>query len=310
MSNASLRTAYGEALVELGKTNKRIVVLDADLCKSTMGTLFEMAYPERFFEMGIAEADMASVAAGLSLTGKVPFIASFAVFSTGRCYDQIRTNVCIPGLNVKICGSSAGLSDFGDGSTHQSVDDIALMRVLSGMQVFSPADAVQTTKIVEYMSKNNGPMYIRINRNELPVLTADDWKFTPGMVYTKHEGEDVAIFATGVTVSIALKAAEALADRGIGAKVLDVPSIKPLDETSVLDICNGVKAIVTVEEHSIYGGLGDAVSVVVAPKLPRKHVRLGIQDKFGTSAQNYQVLLEHYGFTSENITQAALNALA
>ena len=309
MINASLRTAYGETLVELGKTNKNIVVLEADLCKSTMGALFENAYPDRFFEMGIAEADMASVAAGLSLTGKIPFIASFAAFTPGRCYDQIRTSICIPRLNVKVCGSSAGLSDFGDGSTHQSVDDIALMRVLPGMQVFSPADAVQTAQIVEYMAANHGPMYIRINRNELPVITPKEQGFTPGKVYTMHEGDDIAIFATGIMVSIALEAAKELAAAGIKAKVLNVPSLKPLDETAVLDICGETKAIVTVEEHSIYGGLGDAIGAIVTPRLARKHIRIGIQDSFGTSAHSYQELLEHYGFVPENIVKAAIEAI-
>jgi len=305
----NLRTAYGETLVELGKTNKHIVVLDADLCKSTMGVLFENTYPDRHFEMGIAEANMASVAAGLALTGKIPFIASFAAFAPGRCYDQIRTSICIPGLNVKICGSSAGLSDFGDGSTHQSIDDIALMRLLPGMQVFSPVDAVQTAQIVEYMAANNGPMYIRVNRNDLPVLTPEGQTFTPGSLYTMNEGCDVAIFATGITVSIALEAAKELNSKGIQAKILNVPSIKPLDESVVLDICNETKAYITFEEHSIYGGLGDAINAVVAPKLAKKHIRLGLQDVFGTSAQNYKVLLEHYGFIPETVVKAAIDIL-
>jgi len=308
--NKNMRTAYGETLVELGKTNKRIVVLDADLCKSTMGILFESAYPDRFFEMGIAEADMASVAAGLSLTGKIPFFASFAVFVPGRCYDQIRTNICIPALNVKICGSSAGLSDFGDGSTHQSIDDIALMRVLPNMQVFSPVDAAETSQIVEYMAANEGPMYIRVNRNDVPILTPPEQDFVPGKVYTKREGSDVAIFATGIMVSIALEAADDLAKDGLQAKVLNVPTIKPIDEASVLSICEEVKAIVTVEEHSIYGGLGDAISAIVAPKLARRHVRVGMQDVFGTSAHSYPDLLEHYGFTPKAIKRAAEEALA
>jgi len=306
--NKSLRTAYGETLVELGKINERIVLLDADLCKSTMGVLFENAYPDRFFEMGIAEANMASVAAGLSLTKKIPFFASFAVFSTGRCYDQIRTSICIPALNVKICGSSAGLSDFGDGSTHQSIDDIALMRALPNMQVFSPVDAVQTAQIVKHMAANEGPMYIRINRNELPILTTDDQEFVPGKVYTMRDGNDVAIFASGVTVSIALEAADKLAKKGVQAKVLNVPTIKPIDEASLLAICQGVKGIVTVEEHSIYGGLGDAVSAIVTPKLARKHIRVGVLDEFGISAHSYEELLEHYGFTPETIMKAAEEA--
>ena len=307
--NASLRTAYGETLRELGKTDGRIVVLDADLCKSTMGVLFENAYPERFFEMGIAEANMASVAAGLSITGKIPFIASFATFVPGRCYDQIRTSICIPKLNVKICGSSAGLSDFGDGSTHQSIDDLALMRVLPGMQVFSPVDAVQTAQIVKYMAENEGPMYIRINRNELPVLTKDEEVFVPGKIYEMCEGDDVAIFTTGVTVAIALEAADALKSKSVKARVLNVPTIKPLDEVAVLDVCREVNAIVTFEEHSVNGGLGDAISAVVAPKIACKHARIGMQDVFGTSAQNYQELLEHFGFTTSALMQVVLEVL-
>ena len=309
MKTACLRSAYGEALVALGKKDKRIVVLEADLCKSTMTVLFEKEYPENFFEMGIAEANMAATAAGFSLAGKIPFFASFAAFVPGRCYDQIRTSICIPNLNVKLCGSSAGLSDFGDGATHQSVDDMALMRVLPNMRVFSPCDAVQTTKIVEYMAANDGPMYIRINRNPLPVLTDEKETFVPGKLYTMREGKDVAIFASGVTVSLALSAAHELEKLGIDAKIINVPTIKPIDNDAVIKICGETKAFVTVEEHSIYGGLGDAISAAAASCLARKHIRVGINDSFGTSAQNYQVLLKHYGFVPETIVKAAQDAL-
>ena len=306
---ASLRTAYGETLVKLGEKNKRIVVLDADLGKSTMGAMFEEKFPQRYFEMGIAEADMAGVAAGLALTGKIPFMASFAAFTPGRCYDQIRTSICLPSINVKICGSSAGLSDFGDGSTHQSIDDIALMRVLPNMQVFSPSDAVQTAKIVEYMAANDGPMYIRINRNDLPVLTGDNWEFVPGKVYTLRKGSDVAIFATGVMVSVALEAAKQLEAHGISAGVIDLPSLKPIDEKAVLEICGGVKAIITAEEHSIYCGLGDAISAIVTPKLAIKQIRVGIQDVFGTSGPSYQEVLDCYGMVPGTIVKAAQDVL-
>ena len=306
---ASLRTAYGETLVALGETDKRIVVLEADLCKSTMGVMFEKAYPDRFYEMGIAEANMAAVAAGLSLTGKTPFVASFAAFVPGRCYDQIRTSICIPALNVKLCGSSAGLSDFGDGSTHQSIDDIAIMRILPNMQVFSPCDAVQTRQMLSYMAANEGPMYIRINRNDLPVLTDESEAFVPGKVYTMREGRDVAIFASGVTVALALEAAALLEKQGVDARVINVPTLKPIDAEAVLNICGDTKAFVTAEEHSIYGGLGDAISAIVAPRFPKKHIRFGIQDVFGTSAENYDVLLRHYGFTAESISKAAQKAL-
>ncbi len=305
----NLRAAYGKTLVELGGQNRDIVVLEADLGKSTMGALFEDAFPERFFEMGIAEADMAGVAGGLALTGKIPFIGTFAVFAPGRCYDQIRTSICIPNLNVKVCGSSAGLSDFGDGSTHQSIDDIALMRVLPNMQVFSPADALETARIVSYMASNKGPMYIRICRSDLPVLTEKSGEFIPGKIYPLREGGDIAIFATGVTVSIALEAAQALSKKGVEAAVVNVPSLKPLDEKAVRELCRNTRAIVTAEEHSIYGGLGDAISMAVSPAMAKKHIRVGMNDTFGTSAQSYQILLEHFGFTPAAIIKAAEEAL-
>jgi len=301
---ANLRKAYGQTLVDLGAENKNIVVLDADLGKSTMGSMFEEAYPDRHYEMGIAEANMASVAAGLALTGKIPFISSFAVFCPGRCYDQIRTNICIPSLNVKICGSSAGLSDFGDGSTHQSIDDISLMKTLPNMQVFSPADAIEVIKIVKYMAANKGPMYIRINRNDLPIVTDESEEFVPGKVYTLREGKDVAVFATGIMVSRALEAAEMLSKEGIDVKVVNVPTIKPLDVESVQQISAKAKAIVTAEEHSIYGGLGDAISHAVSSKVAIKMIRIGVNDTFGTSSHDYDLLLEKYNLTSKAIVDA------
>ena len=247
MATNSLRTAYGEALVEQGKENPNIVVLEADLGKSTMSNLFQNAYPERYFEMGIAEANMASTAAGLALTGKIPFINSFAVFSTGRCYDQLRQTISIAGLNVKICGSSAGLSDYGDGSTHQSVDDMGLMRALPGMTVLVPVDAVETTKRVAAMVSNPGPMYIRINRNDLPIVTPTAPPFEIGKLYTIQEGKDVVVFANGVMVSRALTAAEELKAEGVSVKVVNVSTIKPLDRQAVIDCAKGMKAVVTAE---------------------------------------------------------------
>ena len=302
--DASQRTAYGETLVKLGATNKDIVVLEADLGKSTMGSLFEAAYPNRFYEMGIAEANMASVAAGLSLTGKIPFFASFAVFCPGRCYDQIRTSICIPNLNVKVCGSSAGLSDYGDGSTHQSIDDISLMKGLPNMQVFSPVDAVETVKIVEYMVKTPGPMFMRLNRNPVPTLTDEKDVFVPGDVKVMKEGDDVAVFATGIMVSVALAAAEELQKEGISISVINVPSIKPINEKQVLEIAGKAKGIVTAEEHSVYGGLGDVISGVLGEACPKKQVRVAVMDKFGTSASNYPILLETYGLTKDDVVKA------
>lgn len=302
------RTTYGETLVELGATNKDIVVLDADLSKSTMGCLFEAEYPNRFYEMGIAEANMASVAAGLSLTGKTPFFASFAVFCPGRCYDQIRTSICIPSLNVKVCGSSAGLSDFGDGSTHQAIDDIALMKNLPNMQVFSPADSIETAKIVRYMADNKGPMYIRLNRNPLPFITDEKTKFVPGDITVMKDTGDVAIFATGIMVSKAIEAAKILkAEKNMDVKVVNVPSIKPINAKQVLDVVRSVKAIVTAEEHSIYGGLGDVIAKTISGEAPVKHVRMGVKDSFGSSAQDYDTLLAGYGLTSDEMVKIVLS---
>jgi len=302
MATNSLRTAYGEALVALGKDNKNIVVLEADLGKSTMSNLFQIAYPERYFEMSIAEANMASTAAGLSLTGKIPFINSFAVFSTGRCYDQLRQTISIAGLNVKIRGSSAGLSDYGDGSTHQSVEDMGLMRGIPGMTVLVPVDAVETTKMVAAMVSKLGPVYIRINRNDLPILTPMDTPFEIGKLYTMREGKDVVVFANGVMVSRALTAAEELAAEGVSVKVVNVSSVKPLDRQGVIDCAKGMKAVVTAEEHSVIGGLGSAIAEALRLERGAPLDFVGIEDVFGTSALNYEELLVHYGLTAPAIT--------
>lgn len=301
MATNSLRTAYGEALVEQGKNNKNIVVLEADLGKSTMSCLFQTAYPERYFEMSIAEANMASTAAGLALTGKIPFINSFAVFSTGRCYDQLRQTIAIAGLNVKICGSSAGLSDYGDGSTHQSIEDMGLMRGIPGMTVLVPVDAVETTQMVAAMVKHVGPAYIRINRNDLPILTAEDRVFEIGKLYTLREGTDAVVFANGVMVSKALAAAEMLAKENISVKVINVPSVKPLDRPAVIAATAGMKAAVTAEEHSVIGGLGSAIAEALRLEKGVPLDFVGIEDVFGTSALNYDELIEHYGLTAKAI---------
>ena len=301
MATNSLRTAYGEALVELGKDNKNIVVLEADLGKSTMSCLFQAAYPERYFEMSIAEANMASTAAGLALTGKIPFINSFAVFSTGRCYDQLRQTIAIAGLNVKICGSSAGLSDYGDGSTHQSIEDMSLMRGIPGMTVLVPVDAVETVQMVAAMVEQKGPAYIRINRNDLPILTATDRKFEIGKLYTLREGTDAVVFANGVMVSKALAAADMLAQENIFLKVVNVPTVKPLDRPAVIAAAAGMKAVVTAEEHSVIGGLGSAIAEALRLE---KNVPLdfvGIEDVFGTSALGYDELMEHYNLNAKAI---------
>ncbi|MDF2533537.1 MAG: transketolase subunit, partial [Clostridia bacterium] len=291
MSTKSQRTAYGEALVELGKENKNIVVLEADLGKSTMSCMFEQEFPERYFEMGIAEQNMASTAAGLSLTGKIPFISTFAVFVSGRSYDQIRQTISIASLNVKICGSSSGLSDFGDGSTHQAIEDMAIMRAIPNMKVLVPVDAIETKKMVREMAECPGPAYIRINRNDLPIYTSEDEVFEIGKLYQIKDGKDVVVFANGVMVSKALEAAYELEREGVSVKVVNVSTVKPLNQESVIEMTKGCKAVVTAEEHSVIGGLGSAITEALRleKNLPIEFV--GIKDTFGTSASNYDELL-------------------
>jgi len=308
MELRNCRQAYGEALRELGKTDASIVVLEADLGKSTMSDLFRQAYPERYFQVGIAEQNMTSMAAGFALTGKTAFTHSFAVFATGRAYDQIRSSVCIPKLNVKICGSSAGLSDFGDGKTHQSIDDIALMRVLPNMTVFSPVDAVETAQIVREMARLKGPCYIRINRNNLPVYTDPSEDYRVGQMRLMRDGRDAVVFATGVMVSQALKAAGELEKEHISVRVVNVSTIKPLDARALKGYCAGVRAVVTSEEHSVYGGLGSAI--LDALSMERLPVAMhGIEDSFGISAENYEVLLEKYRLTPEGVAHKVRTVL-
>lgn len=305
----SLRQAYGEALVEIGKDNSKIVVLEADLGKSTMSILFQNAYPERYFEMGIAEQNMASTAAGLALTGKVPFINSFAVFSTGRCYDQLRQTIAIAGLNVKICGSSAGLSDFGDGSTHQSVEDMALMRAIPNMTVLVPVDAVETGKMVKAMASHPGPVYIRINRADLPVITDENSEFRIGAVTTVRDGSDVVVFANGIMVHKALEAAESLATKGISVRVVNVGTVKPLDKAGVVNATHGCKAVVVAEEHSVIGGLGSAINDALMGVKNLSIGLVGIEDRFGTSASNYDELMQYYGLTAEAIEEKIVSII-
>ncbi|MGB9681570.1 MAG: transketolase family protein [bacterium] len=306
---ASLREAYGEALIELGRDNKDIVVLDADLSKSTRTCLFQEAYPERYFEMSIAEQNMASVAAGLSLVGKIPFINSFAVFATGRIYDQIRQSICIAKLNVKICGSSCGLSDFGDGATHQSLEDIAIMRALPNMTILVPVDAVETKKIVKVAVKYNGPVYIRINRNDLPLYTEEEGEYEIGRIYKIREGNDIVIFANGIMVWKAVDAADILEKEGVSVRVMNVSTVKPLKKEEVLKYIEGVKGIITAEEHNIIGGLGSAITEVLRGEKHPPIEFVGIKDVFGTSALTYEELLEYYGLTSASIVRTVMNLL-
>lgn len=301
MGYKNQRVAYGSTLVELGKENKDIVVLDADLGGSTMGKIFEQAYPERHYEMGIAEANMTSVAAGLAQTGKIPFTNSFAVFAAGRAYDQIRQTIAIGKLNVKICGSSAGMSDFGDGATHQSVEDLAYMRAIPNMTVLCPADANETVEAVKAMAEMQGPCYIRLNRNDYDNVTEEGKKFTIGEPTLLKDGKDVVVFATGYMVGLAMQAAEELQDE-ISVKVVNVSTIKPMNADAVIRLAKDCKAVVTAEEHSIVGGLGSAISEVLRKECkPIDYV--GINDTFGCSAHNYKDVLAYHGLTKEHIAE-------
>ncbi|QTQ15545.1 transketolase family protein [Treponema parvum] len=308
MKYESLRSAYGEKLVELGKKDKRVVALEADLGKSTQSIMFANEIPERYFQMGIAEQNMASTAAGLALTGKIPFISTFAVFASGRAYDQIRSSIAIPNLTVLICGSSAGLSDFGDGKTHQSIDDIGIMRVLPNMTVLSPADSVETKNMMEAVLAHKGPVYLRINRSDLPVLTDPAKPYRIGQMTRLREGKDIVIFASGVMVLKSLEAAENLEKGGISARVVNLSTVKPLDLKELAAQCAGVKAVVTAEEHNVFCGIGSAVAeALCASRLPIGMV--GIKDSYGTSAKNYDELLEHYGLTASAIEKKAKEIL-
>jgi transketolase len=306
---ANPRMAYGEALVALGKKDPRVVALEADLGKSTQSVLFKAAFPDRHFEMGIAEQNMVSTAAGLALAEKIPFLHSFAVFASGRVYDQLRNSVCIPHLPVRICGSSCGLSDFGDGKTHQSVEDVALMRALPNMTVLSPADSVELTAMMERILEWQGPAYIRVNRNDLPFLFPEDPAYRIGRIVKLREGDDAAIFASGVMVSRALEAARALAEKGISARVLGVGTVKPLDREAVIGHAQGARAIVTAEEHTVVGGLGSAVLEALCGVRHAPVELIGIRDSFGLSAENYDALLAHFGLTAEAVASAVTRIL-
>ncbi len=302
MAYNNQRVAYGNTLVELGKSNKNIVALEADLGKSTMSCLFQEAFPDRYFEMGIAEANMTSVAAGLAQTGKIPFTHSFAVFAAGRAYDQIRQTISIGCLNVKICGSSSGMSDFGDGSTHQAVEDMAIMRAIPNMTVLCPADANETVKMVKAMADIKGPCYIRINRNDYDNVTEETTPFQVGVPSVLKDGNEVVVFACGIMVMKALEAAKELQGK-ISVKVVNVGTIKPINDKLIIEAAKGCKGVVTAEEHTIVGGLGSAIAQALSKECkPIEFV--GVKDTFGCSGHNYEEVMEYHGLTTGEIVKA------
>ena len=284
------RQSYGETLANLGEENKKIVVLDADLAQATKTSMFAKKFPERFFDMGIAEQNMLGTAAGLALSGKIPFASTFAVFACGRAYDQIRNSICYPNLNVKICATHAGITVGEDGATHQMLEDIALMRVLPNMKVISVSDDVQTRWAIKEASRVEGPMYIRLSRLATPIIYEEDQQFEIGKMVQFGDGADMTIFATGVTVAEALKAQKVLKEKGINVRVIDVHTIKPIDEEMIVKCAKETKRLISIEDHSIIGGLGSAISEVLAEKFPAKLERIGIKDTFGMSGKAEELM--------------------
>lgn len=294
------RQSYGEALLELGKEDNKIVVFDADLAGATKTKLFAEEFPNRFFDMGIAEQNMISTAAGISTCGKIPYASTFAVFSAGRAYDQIRNSVCYPNLNVKICATHAGITVGEDGATHQMIEDISLMRTLPNMTVISTSDDIQTKWAVKEISQIEGPVYLRLSRLATPVIYDENQKFEIGKAVQIGDGIDGTIFATGVTVSEALKAQENLRAKNINVRVVDVHTIKPIDKDMIVKCARETKMLVSIEDHNIIGGLGSAISEVLTEECPTKLVRLGINDTFGKSGKAEE-LMKYFGITAGDI---------
>ena len=300
------REAYGITLAELGATNNKIVALDADLSGSTKSADFKKAFPERFFNVGIAEQNLMGMAAGMATIGLIPFASTFAMFATGRAYEQIRNSICYPKLNVKIVGSHSGLTVGEDGATHQALEDISLMRGLPNMVVLVPSDATETAAAIKAAAEHQGPVYIRTGRMAVEDIHPDGVDFQIGRGEVLRRGEDLAIIATGISVKMALEAAETLAKDGIQARVINMSTIKPIDKDLIIEAAKECKKIVTVEEHNVIGGLGSAVAEVLVENYPVKMKRVGVQDEFGQSGKPND-LLEAYKLTSEAIVEASKN---
>jgi len=303
------REAYGETLIEIAKDNPNIVVLEADLAKSTTTIKFKKEFPDRFFDCGVAEQNMMAMAAGLATTGKICYTGSFAMFATGRAFEQVRNTVSYARLNVKICPTHAGITVGADGASHQTVEDIALMRVIPGMTVIVPADYSEAKKAIQKAAEIDGPVYVRLGRASVPAVFDDTYEFVPGKAVKLKEGADVTIFATGIMVDSSLNAAAQLEKDGISAEVVNISTIKPLDEEAVINSASKTGKVVVAEEHSIIGGLGSAIAELLGEKHPVPMAKVGIKDLFGRSGEP-QELLKLYGLTSEDISQAAKNLLA
>ena len=296
------RQSYGEAIAELGKENENVVVLDADLAGATKTNMFAKEFPDRFFDMGIAEQDMVATAAGFATCGKIPFASTFAVFATGRAYDQIRNSICYPNLNVKICATHCGITVGEDGATHQMLEDMNLMRGLPNMTVISPADDIEAKWAVKEAAKINGPVYIRFGRASTPIIHENEEKLELGKAIQFGDGTDATVFATGIMVAEALKAKEELEKEGINIRVVDFHTIKPIDSEMIIKCAKETRKLISVEEHSIIGGLGSAVAEVLVENCPAKLTRMGINDCFGKSGSAGE-LLKYFGLTSKEIIE-------
>lgn len=309
MSMIATRDAYGEVLAKLGEENSNVVVLDADLSGSTKTSLFAKKFPERFFNMGIAEANMIGTAAGLAAAGKIPFASTFAIFAVGRAWEQVRQSVAYPKANVKIVATHSGVTVGEDGGSHQSVEDIAIMRAVPNMTVIVPADGVETALAIQAVAAFNGPVYVRLGRNKVQTIFDDSYKFSIGKGVQLRSGTDLTFIGTGLMTAQALLAAEILQSEGISARVIHIATIKPLDEELILAAARETGAIVTAEEHSIIGGLGGAVAELLSEKCPVKLKRVGIKDRFGLSGKGDE-LLKYFGLLPENLVAAAKEILA
>lgn len=310
MAKIATREAYGKALVELGKENDKVVVLDADLSKSTKTADFSKEFSERFINMGIAEANMMCVAAGMSTCGKIPYVSTFAMFAAGRAFEQVRNSICYPNLNVKICATHAGLTVGEDGASHQSIEDLSLMRSIPNMTVISPSDAVETEAAIKAVAEFNGPCYVRLGRAGVNVINDNaEYKFVIGKGVELKKGTDVTIVATGIMVDEALAAEEMLKAEGISANVVNIHTLKPLDTELLVRLARETGAMVTAEEHSIIGGLGSAVSEALSEEFPVPVIKVGVKDTFGESGKPAE-LLQAYGLTADKIVEAAKKAIS
>ena len=309
MEKQATREAYGQALEELGAVRQDVVVLDADLSKSTKTSMFQSKYPDRFFNAGIAEQNLMGLAAGFSVAGKVPFASTFAVFATGRAYDQIRNSICYPRLNVKIAATHAGITVGEDGGSHQALEDINLMRGLPNMTVLVPADGPEAKNAVKAAAEYEGPVYIRLGRSGVPTITDADAPFVIGKGRVMREGSDVTLIGCGMMVAKALEAADALAEEGVSAAVIDMSTIKPIDRELIVEWAKKTGAVVTAEEHNISGGLGSAVAEVLVEEALVPMERVGIEDVFGESGTGGE-LVEKYHLTAEHIVEKAKRAMA